>query len=360
MHRPETTTSDNTPERAVLVVMHRGASEADLTAVESLARRRARQVETSCVAGCAILTLRGAACTVDPALFACQRGVARAFGLDASFPKASTERGQGTVPLEVGALRFGGEAVQVIAGPCAVRDEEQLEQTAARLASLGVRVMRAGAFKPRTSPYSYQGAGLEGLRLLRSCADRHRLLVLSEVMDPALVSEVAACADIVQLGARSMYNYPLLREVGRCGKPVLIKRGMSATYDELLGAAEYVLLEGNDRVMLCERGIRTFSAGARATLDVAAVPLLKSRARLPVLVDPSHAAGCRSLVEPLACAAIAAGADAIVIEVEQTPDDALSDASQTLDFAQLEALLARVARVASAVGRELALGADRG
>jgi 3-deoxy-7-phosphoheptulonate synthase/chorismate mutase len=248
----------------------------------------------------------------------------------------------------VGKTLVGAEPI-VIAGPCAVESEEQVEEVAQLLVALGVGLMRAGAYKPRSSPYSFQGLGQRGLEILRQVGRRHGLGTVTEVTDTRSVELVAAHADVLQVGARNMHNYELLREVGRCGKPVLLKRGLAATLDELLWSAEYVVAEGNQRVILCERGIRTFNRETRNTLDIAAVPLLRQRTYLPVVVDVSHAAGRRDILAPLGRAALAAGANGLMVEVHPCPAVARSDSQQQLDFDSFrrfmrEVGLARAAR----------------
>ena len=256
------------------------------------------------------------------------------------------------VRLENG-VAFGGETLAVCAGPCSVESEIQIQRTAAAVAAAGANVLRGGAFKPRTSPYSFQGLREEGLDLLRAAADRHGLAVLTEVLDPRDVERVAARADMLQIGARNMQNFALLREAGISGRPVLIKRGLAATVDEWLMAAEYVLVEGNPNVVLCERGIRSFDPATRNVLDLSVVPLLAAKTHLPVIVDPSHGTGLARLVEPMSLAAIAAGADGLLVEVHPEPADAASDGPQSLTFAEFSALTARLAGVAAAVGRRL-------
>ena len=250
--------------------------------------------------------------------------------------------------------RLGGTEVLIMAGPCAVESEEQLRTTAELVASAGVRVLRGGAFKPRTSPYSFQGLGVEGLRLLRQVADEHRMAVITEVITPEDVPVVAEHADVLQIGARNMANYSLLRAAGTAGRAVLLKRGLGATIDELLQAAEYILANGNEDVAICERGIRTFETSTRFTLDINAVPVLKSLTHLPVVVDPSHAMGRRDLVPAVAKAAIACGADGLLVEVHPDPASALSDGPQSLDPEGFRKMMRDLARVAAAVDRSVA------
>jgi len=236
--------------------------------------------------------------------------------------------------IEVGGRCIGAEPI-VIAGPCAVESEEQLDYVARALCRLGVGFLRGGTFKPRTSPYSFQGLGALGLRILQKVARRHDLVSVTEVMDTRAVGLVAEHADVLQIGARNMYNYDLLREVGKTSKPVLLKRAMSATIDELLWAAEYIVSEGNEQVILCERGIRTFERKTRNTLDISAIPLLRQASHLPVIVDLSHATGRKDIVAPLGRAALAAGANGLMVEVHPFPAVARSDAQQQLDVDEL-------------------------
>jgi 3-deoxy-7-phosphoheptulonate synthase len=259
--------------------------------------------------------------------------------------------------IPFGATEVGGDEFVVIAGPCAVENEEMLLETAERAAELGARGVRGGAFKPRSSPYSFQGLGEEGLRILAGARERTGLPVVTEVMDTRQVELVAGYADVLQIGARNMQNFALLTEVGRTRRAVLLKRGMSATIKDLLLAAEYVMSQGNSNVILCERGIRTFETATRNTFDLAAIPVLKRETHLPVVADPSHAGGSRALVAPLSYAAIAAGADGLLVEIHPDPACAVSDGEQSLDFGEFEALMAGLRPFADAAGRTLAQGA---
>ena len=243
--------------------------------------------------------------------------------------------------ISVGERCIGSQPM-IIAGPCAVESEVQMEQVARFVASRGVGFLRGGAFKPRSSPYSFQGLGVEGLEILRDVGRRHGLQTVTEVMDTRSVGLVCEYADVLQIGARNMYNYDLLREVGRVRKPVLLKRGLSATIDELLWSAEYIACEGNEQVILCERGIRTYETQTRNTLDISAIPLLRQRSYLPVIVDVSHAAGRRDILGPLGAAALAAGANGLMIEVHPQPALARSDNHQQLDFNGFDNFLARL------------------
>jgi 3-deoxy-7-phosphoheptulonate synthase len=255
--------------------------------------------------------------------------------------------------LEIGGRRIGGDSFALIAGPCTVESREQLLDTARTVEDAGATMLRGGAYKPRTSPYAFQGLGREGLRLLAEAKAETGLPVVTEVMDMRDIDAVLQVADVVQVGARNMQNYPLLAEIGRSARPVLLKRGLSSTLDELLMAAEYVLNEGNPHVMLCERGIRTFETAYRFTLDLMAVPVLKERTHLPVIVDPSHAAGRRELVGPLSLAAAAAGADGIIVEVHPEPEEAICDGPQSLRAEDFAAFAAAVEQATALAGKAL-------
>jgi 3-deoxy-7-phosphoheptulonate synthase len=253
--------------------------------------------------------------------------------------------------VELDGFTAGDESVVIIAGPCAVESRSQLLETAHAVKEAGAHVLRGGAFKPRTSPYSFQGLGYEGLKLLAEAREETGLLVITEVMSPEQVSLVSTYADILQIGARNMQNYALLHAIGEAQKPALLKRGMMSTMEELLMSAEYILSHGNDRLMLCERGIRTFEQYTRNTLDINAVPMLKQLTHLPVFVDPSHSTGKWDLVGPVSRAAIAAGADGLIIEVHPHPEQALSDGAQSLKPERFQKLMAELRAVAEAVGR---------
>jgi 3-deoxy-7-phosphoheptulonate synthase len=248
---------------------------------------------------------------------------------------------------------FGGEVLAVCAGPCSVESREQIEATAKAVAARGANVLRGGAFKPRTSPYAFQGLGVDALEMLREAADRYALAVVTEILDPREVELIAAKADLLQIGARNMQNFSLLREVGQCGKPVLLKRGLSATIEEWLMAAEYLLVAGNSEIVLCERGVRSFDSATRNLLDIAAVPLLHSLTHLPVIIDPSHGTGVAKLVRPMALAGVAAGADGLLVEVHPDPSSAVSDGPQSLTFGEFTNLMEQVDVVARAIGRRI-------
>jgi 3-deoxy-7-phosphoheptulonate synthase len=263
-------------------------------------------------------------------------------------------RPEGTV-IDLGnGVTIGGKEVVVMAGPCAVESREQINDIAKRVAGSGAKVLRGGAFKPRSSPYSFQGLGEEGLKLIRAAADDSGLLVISEVMDPSQVEVMLPYVDVMQVGARNMQNYHLLRALGEIDRPVLLKRGLSATIEELLLSAEYIMSGGNYKVILCERGIRTFETYTRNTLDIAAIPVIKQLSHLPIVADPSHATGKRDKVAPMARASVAAGADGLLIEVHPDPERALSDGAQSLYPDQFAQLMAEIRLIAPAVGRTIA------
>jgi 3-deoxy-7-phosphoheptulonate synthase len=250
-------------------------------------------------------------------------------------------------------ISIGGKKIHVIAGPCSVESYEVQKQAIENAKKAGCTIQRGGAFKPRTSPYAFQGMGEEGLKIMTRVREETGAPICTEVMDPRLVELVSQYADILQIGTRNMQNYNLLKEVGKSKKPVLLKRGLSATIEELLMAAEYIMSEGNQNVILCERGIRTFEKATRNTLDISAVPVLKKLSHLPVIIDPSHAAGNRDYVAALSRAAIAAGADGILVEVHPNPESASSDADQTIGLEALEKLMKELKPIAKAIGREL-------
>ncbi|MGD1211402.1 MAG: 3-deoxy-7-phosphoheptulonate synthase [Candidatus Acidiferrales bacterium] len=267
---------------------------------------------------------------------------------------ARSVRPEGTV-IDLGrGVSIGGREVIVAAGPCAVESAEQIADIAAKVAQAGAKLLRGGAFKPRSSPYSFQGLGEKGLELMRDAADKNNLLVVSEVMDPSQIEIMLPYVDVFQVGARNMQNYHLLRGLGEVDKPVLLKRGMSATLEELLLSAEYIMAGGNYKVILCERGIRTFETALRNTLDIAAIPVLKSLSHLPVVADPSHGTGKRDKVVPMARAAVAAGADGLLIEVHPDPERALSDGVQSLYPEQFAQMMKEIRLIAPAVDRLVA------
>ncbi|MBM3748139.1 MAG: 3-deoxy-7-phosphoheptulonate synthase [Acidobacteria bacterium] len=337
----------------MLVVMQEGATEPQIQAVIDRMVALGFTVHRSTGVVHTVLGGVGPAERVDPADFEVIEGVKEARRIQSPYKLAGRHFCPAGTVVQVGDVDIGGPRVVVMAGPCSVENRDQVMHTAERVARAGARVIRGGAFKPRSSPYTFQGLGEEGLRLLREAADQYHLKVISEVMDHTQIPLVAAYADILQVGARNMQNYNLLREVGRQPKPVLLKRGPAATIEELLLSAEYILSEGNYNVILCERGIRTFETYTRNTMDLAAIPVVKKLSHLPIIADPSHGTGRRDKVLPMARAAVAAGADGLLIEVHCDPDHALSDGAQSLWPEQFEELMAQLRIIAPAVGRSL-------
>ena len=342
----------------MLVVMQEGASETQIQAVIDRLVELGFDVHRSTGVVHTVLGGVGGKEEFDVDSFEVMEGVKEAHRILSPYKLASrTFRPGGTVVTVGGngrpAVEVGGERVAVMAGPCSVESREQIEQTAEIVARGGARIIRGGAFKPRTSPYSFQGLGEKGLELLRTAADRHGLLVVSEVMDVTQIPLVSSYADMLQVGARNMQNFTLLRELGRQPKPVLLKRGISATIEELLLSAEYILAGGNYDVILCERGIRTFENYTRNTMDISAIPVVKKLSHLPIVADPSHGTGRRDKVAPMARAALAAGADGLLMEVHPDPDHALSDGAQSLRPAQFEELMGQLRMIAPAVGRAI-------
>ena len=282
-------------------------------------------------------------------------GVERVHRISAPYKLVGRQfRGHNTVVKLANGTEIGGKEVVVMAGPCSVESREQIFQSAEQVARAGAKVMRGGAFKPRSSPYTFQGMGLDGLKLLREAADAHGLMVISEVMEISQIEPMMPFVDIFQVGARNMQNFNLLRELGKVRKPVLMKRGIAATIEEMLLSAEYIMSGGNYDVILCERGIRTFETYTRNTLDISAIPIVHKLSHLPITSDPSHGTGLRDKVAPMACASVAAGADALLIEVHPDPDHALSDGAQSMFPQQFADLMNQLRMIAPAVGRTIA------
>jgi 3-deoxy-7-phosphoheptulonate synthase len=287
----------------------------------------------------------------DPAVLEVMPGVKECHRIVSPYKLASRHFKPGGTVIRMGEVEIGGAKVISMAGPCSIESEEQIEASAALVAAAGAQIIRGGAFKPRSSPYSFQGLGEEGLKIIRAAAGRHDLLVVSEVMDQNQIPLLLKYSDILQVGARNMQNFNLLRELGKVRKPVLLKRGIAATIEELLLSAEYIMSGGNYEVMLCERGIRTFETSTRNTMDISAIPVLKRLTHLPVIADPSHGTGKRDYVLPMARAAVAAGADGLLVEVHPDPDHAASDGAQTLHPEQFAELMRQARAIAAAVGR---------
>jgi 3-deoxy-7-phosphoheptulonate synthase len=339
----------------MVVVMEERATEEQIQRVVAQLVEMGFDVHRSTGATRTVIGAVGGNRTADPRLLEVLDGVHEVVRITEPYKLASRTFKPDDTIFTVGDVRIGGDEVIVMAGPCSAESETQVLQTAAAVKRAGAKVLRGGAFKPRSSPYSFQGLGEEGLRLLRHGANQHDLRLVSEVMDVSQIELMDRYVDIYQVGARNMQNFTLLRELGRVRKPVLLKRGISATIEEWLLSAEYVLAGGNMAVILCERGIRTFESYTRNTLDISAIPVVKKLSHLPVFVDPSHGTGRRDKVAPMARAAVAAGADGLLIEVHCDPDHALSDGAQSLFPVQFERLMAELRIIAPAIGRSICL-----
>ncbi len=336
----------------MVVIMKERASEPQIQAVIAQLMDMGYDVHRSTGANRIVLGAVGGG-HGDPQIVEVQDGVQEVHRISVPYKLASrTFRPENTV-IAIDDVRIGGDEVIVMAGPCSAESEEQVEASAAAVKRAGAKVLRGGAFKPRSSPYSFQGLGEPGLKMLRAAADRHGLKLITEVMEISQIELVAKYAHILQVGARNMQNYSLLRELGKARAPVMIKRGISATIEEWLMSAEYVLAGGNTQVMLCERGIRTFETYTRNTFDISAIPVVQQLSHLPVIADPSHGTGRRDKVAPMARAAVAAGADGLIIEVHCDPDHAKSDGAQSMFPAQFERLMAELRIIAPAIGRSL-------
>jgi 3-deoxy-7-phosphoheptulonate synthase len=334
----------------VIIVMSHQATQPQIDAVVDRVKEIGLKVELSRGEDRSLVGVIGSNAYAYREAFSHLPGIQEIIPITKPFKLASREFRPADTVVDVGGVRIGGsEPVVMMAGPCSVEGEEMLIETARHVAARGARLLRGGAFKPRTSPYSFQGLGEAGLRMLAAARDETGLRVVSEVVTPSDVELCTRYVDVLQVGTRNMQNYTLLQEVGRSGKPVLLKRGMSSTVEEWLLAAEYVLSQGNRNVMLCERGIRTFETSTRFTLDLNVVPLARELSHLPVVVDPSQATGKWSLVRPLSLAAVAAGAHGLLVEVHPHPDEALSDGAQSLDFAAFDRLMDDLARVSAAL-----------
>jgi len=337
----------------MIVIMKRGSTSAQIANVTARIEQLGCRVHISEGEEHTIIGVIGNGRPLDREQIERLDGVERTVPILRPFKLASRDFHPQDTVVMVNGVSIGGQQLVVMAGPCAVESRDQLLETARVVKEAGAQILRGGAFKPRSSPYSFQGLGEKGLRLLAEAREETGLAVVTEVMEPQTVPLVTTYADILQIGARNMQNYALLHAVGEAQRPVLLKRGMMSTLEELLMAAEYILSHGNDRLILCERGIRTFEQYTRNTLDISAVPLLKQLSHLPVIVDPSHGTGKWELVEPLSRAAVAAGADGLIIEVHPHPEEALSDGAQSLKPARFAALMEGLRPVAVAVGRVL-------
>jgi 3-deoxy-7-phosphoheptulonate synthase len=342
----------------MIIVMEPGASPEAIEAVEKRIRAAGLEVHVSRGVERTLVGAVGDERVFEPDMFESMPGVERAMHIVKPYKLVSREWHRSRTVVDVEGLPIGGDAVQVIAGPCSVETDAQMAASAGAVARAGALLMRGGAFKPRTSPYTFQGLGVEGLRMLKRAADAHGLPIVTELMDVRMLDTfLAEGVDVIQVGTRNMQNFDLLKALGRVDVPIVLKRGMSATIAEWMMAAEYVAAGGNHRIVLCERGIRTFESAYRNVLDVTAIPFVKRESHLPVIVDPSHAGGKAWMVPALACAALAAGADGLLIEVHPCPSEAWCDADQALAPDDFASLMARLGAVAAAVGRPLATAA---
>lgn len=337
----------------MVVVMQAGAEEAQIQAVIARLNELGFDVHRSSGVSQTVLGAIGVKPDFDTRHIEVLDGVAEVHRVTEPYKFASrTWRKEDTV-IRVNGVDVGGNEVIVMAGPCSVESEEQMEMTASAVAAQGATFLRGGAFKPRSSPYSFQGMGEEGLKIMRGAATRHGLNVITEVMDVSQIGLVQEYADVLQVGARNMQNFALLKELGKAARPVFLKRGLSATIEEWLMSAEYVIAHGNPNIILCERGIRTFETYTRNTLDISAVPVVKKVSHLPIFVDPSHGTGIRSKVTPMARAAVAAGADGIMVEVHPDPPSARSDGPQSLYIDQFDEMMRQIRLIARAIGRSV-------
>ncbi len=340
----------------MIVVMKKGSKEEDVSRVKERIEDMGLEAHISKGSERTVIGVVGSLdkdkLSLDPiATLSLDEGVDRVYSVTKPYKLASRENREENTIVKVGNVEVGGDNFTIIAGPCSVESKEQMMETALGIKECSAHMLRGGAFKPRTSPYTFQGLGEEGLKLLKEASDATGMPIVTEVMNPKDLDVVLRYADVLQIGARNIQNFSLLKLVGQTDKPVLLKRGMSTTIQEFLMSAEYVMSEGNADVILCERGIRTFETATRSTLDISAVPVLKKETHLPVLIDPSHAAGKRDYVPALSKAAIAAGADGLLIEVHYKPEIAVSDAAQQLNIPEYCSLVKELKDIAKAVGK---------
>ncbi|HZW83991.1 MAG TPA: 3-deoxy-7-phosphoheptulonate synthase [Candidatus Deferrimicrobium sp.] len=337
----------------MIIVMHRGVTEQQIAQVTERLKEEGFSVHLSQGVERTIIGAVGDKVRLESLALEAFPAVERVVPILQPYKLAGREFHPQDTVIEIGDIKIGGDALHVMAGPCAVESRDQLLESARAVKAAGATILRGGAFKPRTSPYAFQGLEEQGLRMLAEARETTGLLVVTEVVDPRSVSLVAEYADILQIGARNMQNFFLLREVAKAGKPVLLKRGPSATFEEWIMAAEYIMAGGNYQVMFCERGIRTFENYTRNTLDLSAVPVLKQLSHLPVIVDPSHGTGRWNLVQPMAMAAVAAGAHGLMVEVHPEPSKALSDGPQSLNPENFQSLMENLGQLAGVVGKRL-------
>ncbi len=338
----------------MVIVVERNASEKDIENIIKVLSDFGFDVHRLTGVNHTVLGAIGAKADFDTRQLELLTGVAKVYRITEPYKLASRAFKQENTIIKIGNVTFGGSEIVVMAGPCSVESEEQIFSIAEKISTAGAKVLRGGAFKPRSSPYAFQGLGKQGLQFLRNAANKNNLLVITEVMDREQLELGVEYADIIQIGARNMQNFSFLKEVGKISKPVLLKRGASATYEEWLMSAEYILSGGNTNVLLCERGIRTFENSTRNTMDIGAIPVIHAKSHLPIIADPSHGIGIRDKVVPIARAAVAAGADGLLIEVHHNPNQAKSDGPQSLFPQQFEELMQQLRLIAKAIGRSIA------
>ena len=337
----------------MVVIMKPGTKQEDIQALADKFRGMGLDVGITNGVGCSILGLVGDTISLDIDKISMEPNVERVMRVQEAYKKANRKFHPEDSVVTVGDVKIGGGNFAVIAGPCSVESEAQICAVAEDVKRSGAALLRGGAFKPRTSPYSFQGMGASGLDLLMEAREKTGLPIVTEIMDPRMADLFEREVDVVQVGARNMQNFELLKEVGKMSKPILLKRGLSNTYEEWIMSAEYIMSEGNENVILCERGVRTFETYTRNTLDVSAIPAIKQMSHLPIIVDPSHAAGMYWMVEPLAMAAVAAGADGLIIEVHNDPAHAKCDGQQSLTPEKFDHLMGKVSALVDLVGKTL-------
>lgn len=337
----------------MIVIMKKDATEEEVQDVVNELENNNMQVHISQGIGCIVLGVVGDTSQMDKEKITLKAGVESIIPVQEPYKKANRKFHPENTVVNVGKLSVGGKQLAVIAGPCSVESIEQMLNIANAVKESGAMALRGGAYKPRTSPYAFQGLEKDGIEILQAVRKLTNMPIVTELTHPRHVEMFEMVVDVIQIGARNMQNFELLKEVGSIRKPVLLKRGLANTIEELLMSAEYIMSRGNDQVILCERGIRTFEKATRNTLDISAIPVLKKLSHLPVIVDPSHASGIRSLVEPLSMAAIAAGADGLLIEVHNDPANALCDGAQSLTPEQFDVIMQKLKQIAKVVGREI-------
>lgn len=342
----------------MVIIMAKEAKEQDIEDVISVLDKDGFDIHRSTGVDHTILGVIGDTSSLDPRLFKVKEHVIDAYRITAPYKLVSREFKKNDTRFKIKDVEFGGDETLVMAGPCSIESHDQIMRIAARVSAAGAKILRGGAFKPRTSPYSFQGLGEEGLKYMREAADAHNMLMITEVMDKDQIELVEKYTDIIQVGARNMQNFTFLKALGKAQKPIFLKRGIAATIKEWLMSAEYILAGGNNKVIFCERGIRTFETYTRNTLDVSAIPIIQKLSHLPIFADPSHGTGIRDKVLPMARAAVAAGAQGLMIEVHDDPDHAFSDGAQSLYPDQFKALMDEIRLIAEVIGRKVAPARD--